>query len=416
MENKKIRNKIIALSGEPVAGKGTTTKALVEALQSTGYSQENIHVISTGNEFRKYFSLVLRFIDNLKNDDIEEYETLAATNEIREIANNPKYLEAFRKSATTIARKNIDVSHMSIEEMNNLPELAAIRKAIDLLIDGRMERIGTEINREERTNEIWILDSRLAFHNVPEAFAVRLTANPDVAAKRLLGDNTRGREDNNYNNIEEAKQARENRKLGEQQRYLQRYGVDLEDPNNYDLIIDTSYAEPTDIADTILDCLEYSLNNKPFAKMWTSPKILLPMQGERETLGTATLSFDEMIESIQNNGFVPSKPIEIVEADGYKGIVEGHHRNFAAAALGKTLVPYEVIGRDDEKIIYGGFTPRERIQSIDKNILLGHEWMIEEGERKAKGEKVTFSYSDVYPKIFEKIQNREIKDKDDMER
>ena len=62
-----IRNKIIALSGQPVTGKGTTTKSLIKKLEEQGYESDNIHVISTGNEFRSYFNTLLDFLRNIGN-------------------------------------------------------------------------------------------------------------------------------------------------------------------------------------------------------------------------------------------------------------------------------------------------------------------------------------------------------------
>ena len=53
MENE-IKNRIIAISGEPVSGKGTTIKQMINSLKQEGYSEENIHVISTGHQFRWY--------------------------------------------------------------------------------------------------------------------------------------------------------------------------------------------------------------------------------------------------------------------------------------------------------------------------------------------------------------------------
>ena len=136
----------------------------------------------------------------------------------------------------------------------------------------------------------------------------------------------------------------------------------------------------------ILKCMEHKLEGKPFTKNWTSPKLLLPLQNERETLSKASMTFEEMYESIERNGFLPDEPIEIVEVDGYKGIIEGHHRNFAAAELGKTLVPYKVIGKDEDKLKYGGGTP---------------------GERKKNEVNSRFSYDDVYPGIYQKIKKLE---------
>ena len=395
----KIRNKIIALSGQPVTGKGTTTKALIEKLKEDGYKAENIHVISTGNEFRRYFNILIDFIRNLNND--EKIKELSETKEMKDIMSSLERRLHFINTISKIKNNDIDLEHFSIEQANNLEELKEIRSIIDTLIDEGIRKKGIEINSSNRPDEIWIIDSRLAFSNIPEAFSVRLTATPDIAAKRLFNDNMRGKEDSSYESLEEAKIAREKRRLGEQERYKQRYGVDLEDPNNYDLIIDTSFASIDDTADVILDCLEHYVENKPFTKNWTTPKELLPMQGIRETDGRAEkYTLDEMVEIINKNGFLADKPIEVVEASGYKGIIEGHHRNFACAILGKTLIPYKVIAKDDEKIPYGGGTARQRINSLNSTNLFDHEVLFEEN-----GEK--FSYNSVYPGIYNRLREKE---------
>ena len=398
-----VRNKIIALSGQPVTGKGSTTKSLIEKLTKQGYKKENIHVISTGNEFRRYFNVLVDFIKNLENK--EKTDKLAKTQEMKDLTGNLERRLFLINTISRLRARNIDLSSFSIEQANNLEELSEIRSVVDGLIDNNIRKKGEEINKKERPDEIWIVDSRLAFSNIPKAFSVRLTTIPDIAAKRLLNDSNRGAEDSNYTSLEEAKIAREKRRLGEQERYKNRYGIDLENPDNYDLIIDTSFANIDDTADVILNCLDYYIERKPFTKTWTSPGSLLPLQSERDTLFATQAGYDleKMENSIKRNGYLPDKPIEVVEADNLKGIIEGHHRNFAAAILGNTLVPYEIIAKDDEKIPYGGGTAKQRISSLNISNLYGHEWMIEEG---MKGK--SFSYNDVYPGIYEKLQNKEI--------
>ena len=112
--------------------------------------------------------------------------------------------------------------------------------------------MGEDINKIKRPNEIWIFDSRMAFDNIQDAFSVRLTVNSKEAARRLFYDTSRGEEDR-YSSIEEAEKAREERRIGEVKRYLERYGVNLEDESNYDLIIDTSNLRVEDIAKIILE-------------------------------------------------------------------------------------------------------------------------------------------------------------------
>ena len=398
----KKKNKIIALSGQPVTGKGTNVKLLVEKLKKSGVSEENIHVISTGEEFRKLFNLIMDFIRNLDNS--ETINEMAKKEEIREIFLNDKYREAFIDTLVQLKSKKIDLKNFSIEQANNLEEVKAIRNMLDEIIDEKIKKIGEEINKEERPDEVWIFDSRLAFCNIEGAMSVRLIADKEVAGRRLYEDTSRGEEDSKYANVEEAIEAREKRRIGEQKRYIEKYGVDLEDENNYDLVIDTSYSSVEDISETILKCLDCYTNNKPFVRNWTSPKTLLPLQRERDTIAESPSGWtlDKIVESIKENGYKLDEMIDVVEVDGIKYIIEGHHRNFASALLGKTLVPFEIVGKDDEKIKYYWGIARQRANSLTSDYLYGHEWFMEG----SKGEHGKFSYEDIYPGIYDMIKNR----------
>lgn len=396
MEGKKIKNKIITLSGEPVSGKGTTVKMLIKKLEEQGYTQEQIHIESTGHDFRRYFNSIIELILNLSNE--EELKKITEKEELKEIFSNEKYRQILMESISKLIKENADLSNFSIEQANNRRDLAEIRKIVDTLIDEKMKEKGKKINQEEHPNEIWIIDSRLAFNNIPEAFSVRLTTIPDIAGERLFMDKTRGKEDCKYKSIEEAKKEREERRIGENARYIEIYGVDLNDENNYDLIIDTSYATPSDIADIIFQCEKYYEEGKKFGKKWASPKTFLPLQRERDTLarGMSMCDFEEMTESINKNGYFPESCIEVVNVDGLNYIIEGHHRNFAAAYVGKTLIPYNIIAKDDENIPGYPGVARDRAESIQLDYLYGHEWLIEKSNP-------GFSYSKMFPELYQKL-------------
>lgn len=250
MENE-IKNRIIAISGEPVSGKGTTIKKMKEILIKERYKEENIHIISTGHQFREYFDKIIDFIRNI--NDTEKLKKLGQDESLRQILDNKEYREILQNTISNIKKNNINLDDISkISELNNNEIFAELRSVVDTLIDGDTKRMGEKINREKRPNEIWIFDSRMAFDNIPDAFSVRLTVNPHEAAKRLYNDTSRGEEDR-YSSLEEAEKAREERRIGEIKRYKERYGVNLEDENNYDLIIDTSNLRVEDIANTILE-------------------------------------------------------------------------------------------------------------------------------------------------------------------
>lgn len=212
MEENNVKNKIIALSGEPVSGKGTTVKNLIKKLEEMGYSENQIHLESTGNDFRKYFNSIIDLIANLNNE--ENLKQISDRDEIKVFFSTEEYRHILSTTIANLIKENTDLSNFSIQDANNREDFAKIRKIVDTLIDEGMKQKGEAINREPHPNEIWIIDSRLAFNNIPDAFSVRLTTNADIAGKRLFNDKTRGKEDSQYSSIKEATAEREERRIG----------------------------------------------------------------------------------------------------------------------------------------------------------------------------------------------------------
>lgn len=204
-----FKNRIITISGEPASGKGTTVRALKEKFQQEGY---NVYVISVGDMFREV--------------SVEEFK-----------------------------KEHPEIENPTIEQVNNDKEFTQKRAEIDRNIDSYIAKKGLEINSIHRPNDVYIIDSRLAFSNVPDSFAIRLTVDPNIAGRRVFGDDSRGTEDE-YESIEEATESTRKRTRGEVERYKERYGVDLTDKNNYDLVIDTSYSTTEDILNVIYMCEE----------------------------------------------------------------------------------------------------------------------------------------------------------------
>lgn len=246
------KNRIITISGEPVSGKSTTLKKMIEKLKQKGIREENIHFVQTGEIFRKYMNRIVELIVNF--DNREKAMEIARTPEIQSLIKDKKSLNDLMQTIAKVRNDRELLENFTVDEANKNKDFSEIREKVDYIIDTSMERLGKKINSEKHLNEIWLIDSRLAFSNIPDSFSIRLTTNPEVAGKRLFQDKNRGKEDNCYRNEEEAKMARESRRKGEQKRYIKRYGIDLEDENNYNLVIDTSYVDIDKIADTILEC------------------------------------------------------------------------------------------------------------------------------------------------------------------
>ena len=403
MENV-IKNRIIAISGEPVSGKGTTIKKMNDMLIKDGYKEENIHIISTGHQFRDYFEKTIEFIRNI--NDSEKLKKLGEDKGLKQILENKEYRKVLQNTISNIQKNNINLDDISkISELNNSEIFAELRSVVDTLIDGDTKRLGEEINSEERPDEVWIFDSRMAFDNIPGAFSVRLTVNPYEAAKRLYNDTSRGKEDR-YASIEEAEKAREERRIGEIKRYKERYGVDLEDENNYNLIVDTTSAEVDDIAKIILECEERYRNGEGFGKNWASVLTMIPTQSFKDTLYPqlgSIWSLEKLEKEIKEHGYDPTEEVEIYKIDGINYLSEGHHRIISNLAAGNTLIPYI----DLMKTEYGqDRTKKGNVPTFSINELYEYESMFESLLRRYKGNiNMVFHYSDIYPNILEKAYN-----------
>ena len=143
-------------------------------------------------------------------------------------------------SIGSIQRSLAQKYSMSILDFNKYMET---HTEIDEEIDNTLAEIG-------RRDEDMILDSRMAWHFVPQSFKVYLAVDIGVAVERICTA-SRGAVES-YTSPEEARTKILERKSSENYRYLSKYEVDCSDMNNYDLIIDTTNQTPQETADTIM--------------------------------------------------------------------------------------------------------------------------------------------------------------------
>ena len=133
-----------------------------------------------------------------------------------------------------------------------------IHPEVDEEIDGELVKIS-------ENDENMAIDSRMAWHFVPGSFKLHLLVDTAVAAKRIMDEN-RGTE--KYPTIETAVEKIKARKASENKRYTEKYNVNPDDLNNYDLVVDTTYATPDEICDVIEKYLKEWENCSSFAKIW----------------------------------------------------------------------------------------------------------------------------------------------------
>ena len=117
---------------------------------------------------------------------------------------------------------------------------------LDKQIDGTVTRLSIE-----KKGEKLIFDSRMAWHFAKNTFKIFLTIDPMEAAQRVM-KNQRGAEEH-YESVEDACAGLVKRGNVERERFIQIYGVDYFDHNNYDLIVDTTSRTPDEIVNIIIE-------------------------------------------------------------------------------------------------------------------------------------------------------------------
>jgi CMP/dCMP kinase len=99
-----------------------------------------------------------------------------------------------------------------------------------------------------------IVDSRLAWHFMPDSFKVYLRVPVETAAGRIMNDPDRKGE--RYLTVDQAIADILARKKSENDRFLAKYNADCRDMGNFDLIADTEGTPPEMVAERILEAFK----------------------------------------------------------------------------------------------------------------------------------------------------------------
>ena len=338
-------NNIITLSGDPGSGKSTVREALKNRFEKHG---KTVKIYCVGDIFRQ--------LAEEKGMTVTEFN---------------KMLE----------KKNTDVD-----------------KQLDLAV----AKFGEKIIKENDPNKIYIIDSRMAWKNIPTAYKVKLTVTDRIAGERIFNDKTRGKEDK-YNSVDEAIKATRARKKSEKERYFKLYGADITDNGNFNININTAFVSPEEIANVIAENMTKNINNQGL--IWASPKLFLPTQPMGDTIHT----FSNLKNKIKQEGFQRNAAPHAMKKGDMYWVLDGHHRNFAAASHGINLIPYTIREEENEKEEYTVSEQIELLKSILGKNYRSILYTYEEAWRDEKTKILTYKYEDAYPRIYGLQQGINIK-------
>ncbi len=116
-------------------------------------------------------------------------------------------------------------------------------KEVDKIVDNSIYKLG-----KTKLNENIVIDSRLAWHFIPNSFKVFIDVDLRVAGKRLIDAN---RETEQTSSLKDAIKKLESRWKIENDRYLELYNTNNLNLSNYDFVVDSSHLTPTQIMEQI---------------------------------------------------------------------------------------------------------------------------------------------------------------------
>lgn len=139
---------------------------------------------------------------------------------------------------------------MTIDQYNRLGETT---DETDREADQYQARLG-------RTEDDFVIDSRLGFHFIPHSFKVRLDVDPQVGARRIFqAQRPEEQAERPRRSPEEVLGDNQAREASDRKRYLTYYRLNYEDDRHYDLVVDTT--EKT--VDEVVDCILRALPRPP---------------------------------------------------------------------------------------------------------------------------------------------------------
>jgi cytidylate kinase len=133
-------------------------------------------------------------------------------------------------SSGDMFRKMAAEKGLSVEEIN---EAAEEQKSIDQKVDELLVGIGKEKDKV-------VIDSRTAFHWIPDSFKVFLDLDSQIAAERTFAQiQKEGRASQAASSVEEVRANTIRRTTSEHKRYQSLYNLDVTDKKSFDLVVDT---------------------------------------------------------------------------------------------------------------------------------------------------------------------------------
>lgn len=268
-----------------------------------------------------------------------------------------------------------DVTGYAIVGTGKIQRAIAEKRGLTTLELNRISQTDSSVDEEidtfvvdlGKSTEKVIVDSRLAWHFIPDAFKVFLAVDPLIGAQRVF---QASRADENNVSLEQTLENNLQRQQLEDERFAHLYNIRFRSYGNYDAVIDTSFTEPRLVAAKVHDLFDAWENEIALPHLWLNPKRLKPSKQINACLGG---DFDQVREAIANDGYDYMAPINVVLQNGQVYLWDGHKRAIASKQLGLDLIPALVKADDAAQKIGRCLTVKKFLEKIEPDALSNWE-------------------------------------------
>lgn len=144
---------------------------------------------------------------------------------------------------------------MTLEEFQNLCKQDP---AADKEVDDYVVKLSKE-------NDNFVIESRTAWHFIPDSLKIYLKVSDQEAAKRILNEADNDNRKNELGDVFSKKEVIENlkkRRERDDERYKLYYGINIREEKNYDFILDTTGISIEEVTKKVLDFIKSKSNEK----------------------------------------------------------------------------------------------------------------------------------------------------------
>ena len=144
------------------------------------------------------------------------------------------------------------IREMAKAQDKTLDEFYKNSKDIDQKIDEHQKKLG-------KKEDNFIIEGRTSFYFIPNSIKIYLDVDLEEGAKRIFGqaeERAAKAAEKKYESVEESLEAIKNRIATEKQRYQEMYNLEYDNPEHFDILIDTTDLPVDEVVSKIIECIE----------------------------------------------------------------------------------------------------------------------------------------------------------------